>query len=84
MILHKLVEYYVLFMCAKSWHCSSKSITVFFVHVCLCVFVHVDCATDPHLCTELAPEEMFVWRRNQQVLAWPLVKEESLAEYTRH
>ena len=47
MILCKVVEYYVFFICAKSRHCSWKSTRDIFVYVCFSVFVHVNCATDP-------------------------------------
>lgn len=46
MILRKVVEYYVFFICAKSRHCSWKSTRDIFVYVCFSVFVHVNCATD--------------------------------------
>ena len=46
MILCKVVEYYVFFICAKSRHCSWKSTRDIFVYVCFSVFVHVNCATD--------------------------------------
>ena len=46
MIFGKVVENYVFFICAKSQHCSCKSMRDIFVHVCLTVFVHVNCATD--------------------------------------
>lgn len=46
MILRKVVEYYVFFICAKSRHCSWKSTRDIFVFVCFSVFVHVNCATD--------------------------------------
>ena len=48
MILRKVVEYYVFFICAKSRHCSWKSKRDIFVYVCFSVFVHVNCATDPY------------------------------------
>ena len=46
MILRKVVEYYVFFICVKSRHCSWKSTRDIFVYVCFSVFVHVNCATD--------------------------------------
>ena len=55
MILRKVVEYYVFFICAKSRHCSWKSTRDIFVNVCFSVFVHVNCATDHMHCSLLCP-----------------------------
>ena len=73
MILRKVVEYYVFFICAKSRHCSWKSTRDIFVYVCFSVFVHVNCATDQYFpmgkqicstivwgCAEILPTYLFL------------------------